>query len=219
MKFEDLRDVCPSLFELSFLRQAFGVSEESDPALAVQLSRWVHAGKLNRLRSGLYEIAKTPAHFFEVANRLVEPSYISGAWALSYYSLIPDAVMEVTSAVGVHPRPEHALFTNHHGRFSYAFTPAFAGYREIETGGDPTVLMAFPEKALVDWWCWQQGDWPTERHEEARYQNVGALCLDTVQQWAEQTGRRRVILAAEVFADIFENIKSEEESYGCTMAS
>jgi predicted transcriptional regulator of viral defense system len=59
-----------------------------------QLSRWSTAERLYQLRRGLYAVAppfqKVKPHLFLVANRMVQPSFVSLQSALAYYSLIPD---------------------------------------------------------------------------------------------------------------------------------
>lgn len=52
------------------------------------LSRWTKEGRLYQLRRGLYALAppyqKVKAHPFLVANRMVQPSYVSLQSALAY---------------------------------------------------------------------------------------------------------------------------------------
>ncbi|MGM0401730.1 MAG: type IV toxin-antitoxin system AbiEi family antitoxin domain-containing protein, partial [Chloroflexota bacterium] len=72
-----------------------------------QLSRWTRAGRVYQLRRGLYALAppfqKVKPHPFLVANRLVQPSYVSLQSALAYYGLIPEHVPVTTSVTTARP--------------------------------------------------------------------------------------------------------------------
>jgi len=82
-----------------------------------------------------------------VANHLYSPSYVSLETALSDYSIIPEVSMAVTSITTKTTR----RFRNKHGLFIYRTVKpeAFAGYY-VEREGGFDILMAEPEKALVD---------------------------------------------------------------------
>jgi len=86
----------------------FAASGESLPALRLQLSRWVKAGKLIQLKKGLYTLAepyrKMNPHPFVLANAMKKASYISLHSALGHFGMIPEYVPTVTS-VTTH-RPE-----------------------------------------------------------------------------------------------------------------
>ena len=64
-----------------------------------QLTDWTRAGKLLQLKRGLY--AFLPPYVDErpmsygIANRLVQPSYVSLQAGLSYYGMIPEHVAVV----------------------------------------------------------------------------------------------------------------------------
>ena len=109
--------------------------------------RYAKRGVFLKLRKGLYCLADQPPSELTLANRLYEPSYLSFEFALSYHHVIPEAVYVVTSAT---PRPTRAL-TALGKTFEYhrLKKPAFTGYEPVKVGAE-TVLMATPEKALVD---------------------------------------------------------------------
>jgi len=116
-----------------------------------QISYWKKSGWILSLKKGLYEVVylrrKVLSDLF-IANRLYEPSYVSLETALSYYSIIPEVAMGVTS-VTTKPTRE---FRNHYGFFKYRsiVERAYRGYRLVEVRGQG-VKIAEPEKAFVDY--------------------------------------------------------------------
>ena len=112
------------------------------------ISRQVKKGALVRLKNGLYYIAGrdySPAH---AANRLYGPSYVSLQWALSYYGLIPERTVTITSITTKRKKQYETplgCFTYHHLR-----TDRFAlAYNRVDHAAGH-FLLASPEKALVD---------------------------------------------------------------------
>ena len=109
-------------------------------------------GQLIRLKRGLY-VVSPKINGLEVdmrlcANHIYGPSYVSLQWALSWYGMIPERVMVLTSVTTKHTR----TFKNSLGTFSYrqvskAYFPI--GVHEVEQDGI-VCLMATPEKALCD---------------------------------------------------------------------
>jgi len=108
--------------------------------------RWVYA-----LKKGLYELTY-PMDFnipdMHISNKLYSPSYISLETALSNYSIIPEVSMAVTS---IATKPTRR-FKNKHGLFIYHTVKpeAFTGYY-VEKQGSFDILIAEPEKALIDY--------------------------------------------------------------------
>jgi len=186
------------VFDLAFVRQRFAVSEAEKASLAVQLSRWEAKGKIIRLRRGLYALPKQRSNALETANRLVEPSYISGEYALSYFGLIQDATFEVTCACMNTPR--RARLQQGNSRYSYRQVKVFGGFSSIEIDGK-NVLFASPEKALVDTWHWSPGEWTRERHREMRYESRELVNGERLMSWAEKFPRR-VCEAARIYLEL-----------------
>ncbi|MDI6736602.1 MAG: hypothetical protein QME42_10520, partial [bacterium] len=116
-----------------------------------QVSHWKKKGWIRPLKKGLYEAIyptrRILADLF-IANKLYEPSYISLETALSYYSLIPEVALQVTS-ITTKPTRE---FRNHYGYFQYRSVKkeAFVGY-QLRTEQGRYVKIAEPEKALIDY--------------------------------------------------------------------
>lgn len=161
------------VIELQTVAQLKG---ESRHTLNMQLSRWKRQGKLAPLRRGMYVLGK-PYRRIEpnpalLANLLYRPSYLSGLWALGYYGLIPEKVVLFTS---VTPRMP-GRFENEFGRFSYTHIKpaAFAGYQALAMD-DRKVLIALPEKALLDYWHSEKGEWTPERMRAMRFQNLAMV--------------------------------------------
>lgn len=132
------------LFSPLELERVLGVSSIAARFL---VHRYAKRGALLKIRNGLYSLADQPPSELATANRLYEPSYLSFEFALSYYHLIPEATYVITSAT---PRPTRTLLavgkTFEYHRLKKS---VFTGYEPIRIGGE-TILMATPEKALVD---------------------------------------------------------------------
>lgn len=105
-------------------------------------------GLFLRLKRGLYTLQDTPPPEEEIANVLYHPSYISFEYALAFYHHLPEMVYAVTSATTKPTR----TFTVADKSFSYLTIKkeAFAGYGPLQRQGR-TILIAEPEKALVDY--------------------------------------------------------------------
>jgi len=118
-------------------------------AIAVRflVHRYAKRGVFLKLRNGLYCMADQPPPELVLANRLYEPSYISFEFALSHYHLIPEAAYVITSAT---TRPTRVL-TSLGKTFGYhrLKKSVFTGYEPVKMGTE-IVLMATPEKAMVD---------------------------------------------------------------------
>lgn len=118
-----------------------------------KIHQLVKSGILERITKGLYIAgpalqAERPDPFL-LANQILGPSYVSVDSALSYHGLIPERVYTVTSmttkASRQYPTPL--------GAFTYArlSLPYYSfGIRSVKLTKKQTVMMAAPEKALLD---------------------------------------------------------------------
>jgi predicted transcriptional regulator of viral defense system len=181
-------------FDTAYARQVF--PDVSPVYLAVQTARWKKAGKLLALRRGLYVLAGANAPVPVLANRIVEPSYLSGLWALSFFGMIPEAVWEFTSACRVSPRRK--LYITPLGRFSYRQVKFFGGYERLKMDRYD-VLLATREKALLDTWYWAGGEWTAPRHREMRYQNMDDVRPDRLQEYMRRFDSPRMERAWHAF--------------------
>lgn len=115
------------------------------------LFRWTKKGLLLRLRAGYYtfpEYLHQPGFAQYVAGRIYRPSYISLHSALSFYGIIPESVVQITSVSSL----KTAAFKNAFGDFSYRNVKEelMFGYEPKTTADGRTFLLATPEKALLD---------------------------------------------------------------------
>jgi predicted transcriptional regulator of viral defense system len=112
------------------------------------LEEYTRSGLFLRLKKGLYVLKTDPPPEEEIANVLYRPSYLSFEYALAVYNILPEMPYSVTSASTKPTR----LFTVGERAFSYLTIKraAFAGYAPTQRAGR-TVLIADPEKALVDY--------------------------------------------------------------------
>lgn len=113
----------------------------------------VSGGYLQQLRRGIYVAGakiKTPhPELFLLANHLYGPSYVTAESALSYWGLIPEKVIRVTSVT----TRKSKLFKTHLGNFYYFHIPQqgyIIGLCQVQLSNQQTVIMASPEKALCD---------------------------------------------------------------------
>ena len=123
---------------------------EKKESLKKLLYRWKGKGFIRALKRDFYELIYPEEYAISdmhIANRLYAPSYVSLETALSHYSVIPEVSMAVTS---ITTKPTRKI-RNLHGLFIYRTIKkeAFGGYY-VERQGDFDVLIAEPEKALID---------------------------------------------------------------------
>ena len=115
------------------------------------LTRWCRKGLLVKLRNLYYafpECRQMLDFARYVANRIYTPSYISLHSALSFYGMIPEEVVQVTSVTTL----KTAKFENDFGTFHYqnVKTPLYFGYEIKTMQNGRGLLFATPEKALLD---------------------------------------------------------------------
>lgn len=115
------------------------------------LTRWVVSGYIVQLKNGLYAFKEwivLPGADQIVANLMYRPSYISLYSALAYYGMIPEFVARTTSVTTL----KTASFSNEMGSFDYRHIKPdlFWGYHMMESINQRKVLIALPEKALLD---------------------------------------------------------------------
>ncbi len=118
----------------------------------LKIAYMIKKGALIRVKKGLYVLGppyNRGMYRLEVlANLIYGPSYVSLEYALGYYGLIPERVVELTSITC----SRNKNFNTPVGRFSYHYLhlhkyPIGVTYQAMEKGG---FLMASKEKALAD---------------------------------------------------------------------
>jgi predicted transcriptional regulator of viral defense system len=198
MRYEELLEIVgpDALFETGLLMA--GVSNPQ--ALQRQLSRWVRAGRLVKVRRGLYAVA--PPHRiaapdpFVVSNRLVRPSYVSLESALHYHEIVPDVPFAVTAVTtgrgGVHDTPM--------GRFVFQHVGAdrLWGRQEVEmVVGQRTAWVACPEKALIDLLYLNRGSDNPAYLRQLRLQNTDRIDASIMLDMARRFKSAKVSRAVE----------------------
>jgi len=196
MKYYDLVKMLGSegFFDLASVVQ---LTDERRESIRMQLYRWCKAGKLLSLRRGMYAfpeaVSSVEVNPAELANKLYTPSYISTYWALGFYGLIPERVVAYTSVTSRVSKS----FDNSFGSFRYQSvkSAAFFGYRSLDIGGRG-VIIAEPEKALLDLCHLARGVWSKDRMDAMRFQNAEAIDADKLRLYADRYQSLRLTKAA-----------------------
>lgn len=187
-------------FDFAMLTQ---LSDEKRASLRARLYEWRKAGKLLPLRRGMYAIAepyrRTPVDPAQLSNVLYTPSYLSLEWALSHYGLIPEKTVAFTAITSRVPR----TFNNDFGTFTYRNVKqtAFFGYGTTVLGNQP-VLLALPEKALLDLWHLNRGEWDVDRMREMRFQNHGLVDDARLAIFAERFASPRLLQTVKIWREL-----------------
>lgn len=113
--------------------------------------QWQQAGYIVSLRQGWYAFAdylQQPDYARYFAGKMCAPSYISLHTALSFYGIIPEAVVEITSVT----TQKTCRYENAFGQFSYqTIKPRlFWGFEPKTMRDGKQYMMATPEKAIID---------------------------------------------------------------------
>ena len=168
--------------------------QRSPENLRRQLDRWVKSGRVVQLRRGVYLLAApyaaVPVHPFAIAGALDRASYVSLHSALAYYGMIPEYVPVTTS---VTTRRPHQLDTPR-GRFLFRhLVPRrLFGFAEVEVARDQRVLLARPEKALVDLLYLTPHSDRLPYLRELRLTPADSFDLEKLQATVLRTGSRKV---------------------------
>ncbi len=179
-----------------------------------QLSRWTRAGRLYRLRRGLYALAppfqKVKPHPFLVANRMARASYVSCQSALAHYGLIPEHVPVTTSVTTARPARWDTPLGVY--EFRHVKTDLFHGYRLIELSPGQRAFVASPGKALLDLVYLQPGGDAPGYLRELRLQNLDRLDLDELQRQANLASSPKLQRAAAFVAALARSEALEYET-------
>lgn len=114
-----------------------------------KISREVKKGNLVKLKNGLYETDKnTPGYL--LATSIYGPSYLSFDYALFYYGLIPEKVVNYTCATL--NKKKKKIFKNAFGTYIYRDIPKRVYNLEVNLviEGNYSYQIASKEKALCD---------------------------------------------------------------------
>jgi hypothetical protein len=139
---------------LIFNKNNLRAFEKNEETVSADIRYWMKSGKIIQLKKGVYllndrwekEIQKD-SYLEYIANKLLEPSYLSFEYVLAKYQILSEPVLTLTSATIKSSRE----FSNTLGIFRY-YTLApklFCGYTAKEENSFP-IFEAFKEKALFD---------------------------------------------------------------------
>ena len=205
MKFEKLLSLLgqQGYFDLASVIQLTGENRQN---IKTQLYRWCKSGRLVPLRRGMYAFAKPYSgnmlNTAEIANRLYSPSYLSTYWTLGYYGLIPEKVVTYTSVTSRVTKE----FENAFGVFKYSHIKnyLFFGYNSVEIS-KRKVMMASPEKSLLDLWYLEAGKWDMNRMQEMRFQNFDIVDSDTLSKYTSRFKLPRLSHVLKVWRKLVES--------------
>ena len=115
------------------------------------LTRWSKKNLLLKLRNGWYsfpDYLKIPNIQYFISNKIYSPSYISLHNALTFYGIIPEAIIQTTAVSSL----KKADFENRFGYFSYQkiLPKLMFGYEQKSFLNKMSFLFATPEKAILD---------------------------------------------------------------------
>lgn len=139
-------------FTKSALRQ---LHKGASASLDRDIQNWTKKGVLVSLKRGLYTLSlfvngeKDRGAFIEyIANRSVQPAYLSCDYVLQKYGLLTEAIFAITSVTTKSTR----AFQNELGYFKfYSISPRFFAGFIRKPYGDNTILIATKAKALFDY--------------------------------------------------------------------
>lgn len=191
------------IFDIATVSQ---ISDKPKQNVRVQLHRWIKRGRLLPLRRGMYTLAdryrRQELSPLFVANEIYRPSYLSGLWVLSFFGLIPEMVTTYTSVTPRVPRS----FNNHFGayRYSHVKQGLFFGFGRKEVQGNQ-IWMADPEKALLDYWHLESGEWTKERLMTMRFQQGDIIELQKLLDYAGRFSSPRLLRTVQNWTAVVEN--------------
>ena len=113
--------------------------------------QWQKNGYIISLRKGWYAFAdliQEPDYARYFANKIYSPSYISLHTALSFYGIIPEAVIAITSVT----TQKTCSYNNEFGQYTYQTIQPdlYWGFEPKTMLDGKQYMMAVPEKALMD---------------------------------------------------------------------
>jgi len=188
------------------LTKALYRTEKNRQVLLNQLCRWEKKGLIIKLRRGMYLLNEndrkiTPSRNF-IAGQIYSPSYVSLECALSFYGIIPERVVDVTSVT----TKKTAHFKNKLGNFYYQHIKpqAFRGFRMAKEG-ELSFFIAEPEKAVVDLFYLKIRQIPSPTRElfaeYFRFQNTENLKRKRIVEFAGIFNNDRLMSLAKAFCN------------------
>jgi len=204
----DLRKKIPrEEFDYQFLMSALsGYASPRD-----KVTTLLRKGVMIRVKKGLYVFGegyrREPYCRELLANLIYGPSYVSLAYALSYYGMIPERVETVTSVTSRRAK----RYDTPIGRFIYRPTSQFSMGIDRAGSEDNRFLIAVPERALADQLRDDRGDGGRTLKSMSEYlfanmrlneEVVRELDADLMETLAEALRSRKVKICAEVIRNL-----------------
>ncbi len=175
-----------------------------------QLTRWEEQGLILKLKKGVYILNEdnrkiTPSRVF-VANQLCSPSYVSTDYALAFYDLIPERVVDITS---VTPKKTYKV-QNAFGTFVYQHIrqEGFSGFTILEDELKLPFFIALPEKAVVDFIYLNLSNMRKNDadvfEDSFRFQNVEKLNQKKIRKYAGLFNNKKLMIVVKNFLEFIE---------------
>lgn len=130
-----------SLFNITDAKKIFGIKKEN--TLYKLLQRLEKSGIIIRITKGKYHFLFNEINDFELANFLINPSYVSLESALSFYGILPQFTYTITSVTPL--KSQKIIHQEKEYEFSHLSSKYFFSFIKKDK-----FLMATPEKALLD---------------------------------------------------------------------
>jgi hypothetical protein len=153
MKFEDFSFKLDDL--LIFNKTNLRLLEKKESNLNLNIKYWKKSGKIISLKKGWYLLAEKyekesekDSYLEFIANKLIEPSYLSGEYVLNKYGALTEAVTGITSMTtmsGKEIKNKLATF-----RYYSVSDKLFRGYKIKKKRGNIVIFEAELAKALFD---------------------------------------------------------------------
>lgn len=137
-----------------FSKETLRQLEPNEDALDFNIKSWLKSGEIIVLKKGLYLLGKrweketNKQDLLEyLANKIYQPSYLSGEYVMSRYGLLTEAVYGISSVTTAKTK----AWRNQLGVFNYySITPKlYCGYEVVKFYSAP-VLIASKPKAVFD---------------------------------------------------------------------
>lgn len=181
-----------------------------------QIERWQDRGLVMKLKRGVFLLNDhdrrvNPSRHF-IANQLYIPSYVSLEYALNFYGLIPEQVMDVTSVT----TKKTAAFKNALGLFLYRHVKqqAFTGFKMIKEDSKNAVFIAEPEKAIVDFFYLNLNKTPSLDtnlfRNSYRFQNTQRLRCASLKRWAKLFDNAKLTKLIECFCEFIREERAHD---------
>jgi len=133
------KNIC--LFTVNDAKKIFNIHKEN--TLYKFLQRLEKSGIITRIAQGKYLFFLKQVHDFDLANFLIDPSYVSLESALSFYGILPQFPYSITSVTPI--KSKKIIATEK--EFEYAHLEKKYFFSFIKKNN---FLIATPEKALID---------------------------------------------------------------------